>query len=251
MIQKLNIKNKAESWKMEDGSTKKRGWKPDDGSRKLEVKNHFRPRTPSIGLRSSFYLLFMSILLSSCSNNTFNTDTELIDYLKDEANNYTQYKSVNGVDFTLMYRPTDLLVNQELGATVNDSTIRQLRNKYSKYLYFNLSMSKNNQELLNAKAGNRSDFGAMVNQLAFGMDSKVHLFTDSKDTLDMADFIYPRMYGMSNSTTIMFVYPRDEEKLKDAHLNFTVEDLGLYTGEVKFKIPTETLMNEPQLNFIK
>ena len=163
-----------------------------------------------------------------------------------------------------MYRPTDLLVKQELGDKVTErgslslstplktglvevSRSEELRKKYNKYLYFNLSMSINNQELLSVAPKNRNEFGVMVNQLAFGMGEKVHLYTQSKDTLELADFIYPRMYGMSKATTIMFVYPRDKDALKDEYLNFTIEDLGLYTGEVKFKIDTEKIKNEPQL----
>jgi hypothetical protein len=81
------------------------------------------------------------------------------------------------------------------------------------------------------------------------MDQKVHLFTKEKDTLSMADFVYPRMYGMSKSTVIMIVYPRDKKYLNNEYLNFTIEDLGLYTGEIKFKIDTKAIVNEPQLRF--
>ncbi len=185
----------------------------------------------------------------SCTNNTFSNETNLLAYVKAPENGYTQSKTINGIDYTLMYRPTDLLVNQELAETITDSAVTTLREKYNKYLYFNLSMSQNNQELLNAKAGNKNEFGALVNQLAFGMNEKVHLYTKSKDTIALADFIYPRMYGMSKATTIMFVYPRDENALKEETLNFTIEDLGFYTGEVKFKIDTKQLENEPQLSF--
>jgi hypothetical protein len=110
-------------------------------------------------------------------------------------------------------------------------------------------MSKNNQELLSAIPKNQNEFGAMVNQLSFGMNEKVHLFTQTKDTIELADFIYPRMYGMGKTTTIMFVYPRETDQLKEEDLNFTIEDLGLYTGEVKFKIDTEKINNEPELQF--
>jgi len=146
-----------------------------------------------------------------------------------------------------MYRPTDILVKQELGDSINTGKLKILREKYKNYMYFNLSMSMNNQELLSVAPKNRNEFGAMVNQLAFGMSEKVHVYTPSKDTLELADFIYPRMYGMSRATTIMFVYPRDEKTLKDEYINFTIEDLGMYTGEVKFKVPTDKLNNEPQL----
>lgn len=197
------------------------------------------------------FLLMMSfILLLSCHSSVFDTEEELMSYLQDETNGYIQGKTVNGTDFSLLYRPTDVLVMQDLGGEkATKESIESLRDKYNKYMYFNLSMSKNNQELLSTAPKNRNEFGAMVNQLAFGMQKKVHLYTQSKDTLELADFIYPRMYGMSKATTIMFVYPRDNEKLKEDFLNFTIEDLGIYTGEVKFKIETDKLKNEPQLAF--
>jgi hypothetical protein len=167
----------------------------------------------------------------------------------DDKNNYIQHKTINGFDYRLMYRPTDLLVKQELGDGTNKIKAEELRNKYNQYLYFNLSMSKNNQELLSTAPKDRNEFGAMVNELAFGMDEKVHLFTASKDTIELTDFIYPRMYGMGQSTTIMFVYSRDNKDLESEFLNFTIEDIGLYTGEVKFKIPTNIIKNQPSLVF--
>jgi hypothetical protein len=148
-----------------------------------------------------------------------------------------------------MYKPTDLMVNQELGDSITANRVEMLREKYSKYLYFNLSMSKNNQELLSAVPKNRNEFGAMVNQLAFNMSDKVHLFTKSKDTIELLDFVYPRLYGMGNSTSIMFVYPKNKDLLGDDYINFTVEDLGLDTGEIKYKIPTKNIVLEPRLSF--
>jgi len=188
------------------------------------------------------------LLCFNCNSKRFTDKDDLLAYLNDDDNGYVQHKSVNGVDYTLSYRPTDMLVNQELDDNANQEQINKLRDKYSKYMYFNLSMSMNNKELLSAAPKNRNEFSAMVNQLAFGMSDKVHLYTQSKDTLELADFIYPRMYGMSKSTTIMFVYPR-EEALQEETIHFTIEDLGMYTGEVKFKIPVETITNEPTLTF--
>lgn len=199
---------------------------------------------------STTILMLLTLCLFGCHQKTFNSETALLEYVKDETNCYTQHKTINGVDYTLTYRPTDMLARQELGdASASSAQVSQFREKYNKYMYFNLSMSKNNQELLSVAPNNRNEFGAMVNQLAFGMNEKVHLYTPSKDTLEMADFIYPRMYGMSRATTIMFVYPRDKDVMNEDHLNFTVEDLGLYTGEVKFKINMEKLKNEPKLSF--
>lgn len=188
-------------------------------------------------------------IVLSCSSSTFKTEAALLDYLKDETNGYIQHKTIKGVDYTLMYRPTDMLVRQELGDIISAAQVKSIRAKYNKYLYFNLSMSKQNHELLSVAPKNRNEFGAMVNQLAFGMQYKVHMFTPSKDTLALADYVYPRMYGMSRATTIMFVYPRADKYMNAEYLNFTIEDLGLYTGEVKFKISTDKLQNAPRLKF--
>lgn len=202
----------------------------------------------SMTKRNSLVILLLTIVISSCSKN-FETQEEMTLYITDEDNGYQYKKTVNGVDYTLQYRPTDLLVKQELAEKHTSKQVEDLRKQYGKYLYFNLSMSKNDQELLNGLAGDKQRFGQMVSQLAFEMDQKVHLFTPEKDTLAMADFIYPRMYGMTDATTIMIVYPRDKKYLKEDYLNFTIEDLGLDTGEIKFKVKTSKLQNEPQLRF--
>jgi hypothetical protein len=199
-------------------------------------------------IKSSIYFL-MLIFLASCQNKTFDTIDEVTNYVNDEENEYKYSKIINGVQYQLVYRPTDALVNQELAGRKNSKLIGTLRNKYNKYMYFNLSMSLNDQELLSSVAGDREKFGQIVSDLAFGMSDKVNLYTQEKDTLTMIESVYPRMYGMTNSTSLMIVYPRDKRYLKDEYLNFTVEDLGFNTGEVKIKIKTRALLNEPQLRF--
>ena len=202
-----------------------------------------------MNLKKQITILLIGFLLSSCSNTTFESAEELWNYLNDPDNEYLHTKTVNGVDFSIVYKPTDLLVAQELSDHPTASEIDSLRMKYDQYLYFNLSMSKNNQELLSNVAGNKQQFGAMVNQLAFGMDQKVHFYTPQKDTVEIADYIYPRMYGMSGATTILLVYPKEKKVTNDEFMTLTIEDLGFYTGEVKFKLPTKLFKNEVRLQF--
>lgn len=191
----------------------------------------------------------ITLVLISCNNKTFETAEALWSYIKDTDNGYLQNKTVNGVEFSLLYKPTDLLVEQELVDYSEDSLIKRYRNKYKDFMYFTLSMAKNNRELLSNVAGNKQQFGAMVGELAFGMGQKVHLYTSQKDTITLTDYIYPRMYGMSGATTMLFVYPRNKKELEKEYLNFTIEDLGFYTGEVKFKVPTAIINEEPGIDF--
>jgi hypothetical protein len=199
-------------------------------------------------IKNRLFLFLLLTFISSCSK-SFDTQEEMNDYIKDEDNGYNYKKTVSGVDYVLQYRPTDLLVKQELGDNKNPTKVEKFRKHYSQYMYFNLSMSKNDQELLNGVAQDKAKFGQMVNELAFGMEEKLHVYTPTKDTLALADFIYPRMYGMSNSTSIMIVYPRDPKYMNQKYLNFVIDDLGLDTGDIKFKLNTKALINEPQLDF--
>ncbi len=193
-------------------------------------------------------VVFVMFVIVSCSEKRFASSEALWEYLRNPKHEYFQNKTVNGVDFSIIYKPTDLLVAQELGKENATTKVDSLRNKYEKYMYFNLSMSKNNQELLNHMARNKQQFGAMVNQLAFGMEQKVHLYTSKKDTIAMADYSYPRMYGTSGATSLLLVYPKEEKLMDSEFITLSVEDLGFYTGEVKFKIPTNIISNQPKLH---
>ncbi|GAB5400283.1 MAG: hypothetical protein Aureis2KO_18680 [Aureisphaera sp.] len=201
-------------------------------------------------MRGDILILFLAItLFASCNRTSFDHEEDLLAHIKNPENGYLQEKKVNGVDIALMYRPTDLLVNQELNGNHSEQLVDSLRKKYASYLYFNLHLSKNGKELLSAVPSDRNEFGALVNKLAFGMGESVHLYTNTKDTIAMADYIYPRMYGMSGSTSLLLVYPNNEKAKNADFLNFTIEDIGLATGEIKFKIYQETIANEPQLAF--
>ncbi|MDZ4147271.1 MAG: hypothetical protein U1C58_03215 [Flavobacteriaceae bacterium] len=192
-------------------------------------------------------LITFIFLICSCTDKKFNEKDAFLAYLVDKENGYLQKKEINGIAFTLMYKPTDLMTMQELDSSVS---FKDIRTRYDDYIYFLLSMSRNNSELLNSTVGNSDDFGRLVNKLSFEVDSYVHLFTEDRDTLMIADFIYPRLFGMSNSTSILLVYPRDKGLLaKSDFLNLTVQDIGFFTGEVRFKISTKLINNEPKLNF--
>lgn len=192
-------------------------------------------------------LTILLLSTTSCTQKTFATKKELWTYLKNPDNGYSKSKSINGVDYTVYYKPTDLLVDQELDSFSKEN-IEKLRAKYGKYLYFTLTLSKGGKELLGS-AANRQKFGEMVNQLSFGMGEKVHVYTPQKDTLNLLDYSAPRMYGMSPTTNILFVYPKEEKYLEQEYLNIAIEDFGLNTGEVKFKIETEKIKKQPGLAF--
>lgn len=204
-------------------------------------------------MENKSFKLLVSILLmlafSACGPKSFDSKEALLVYLKDTDNGYHFQKSINGIDYSLNYRPTDLMVLQSTEDGLQTDNIAELRKKYADYLYFNLSMSANGKEILSNNLGGRAEFGAMVNQFAFGMADKVHLISKKRDTLPLLDYVHPRTYGMGASTDMLLVYGKNSAALQQDYLLFTIKDLGFNTGEVSFKMDTKKIEQQPQLNF--
>lgn len=193
--------------------------------------------------------IFLTLIFFSCGSKSFDSKEELVAHLQDVENGYRFKKSINGVDFSLTYRPTDLMVSQFIENKYSQAEVDKLRRQYENYLYFNLSMSANGKDLLNQKAQNRAEYGAKVNQLSFGMAEKVVLVNQNRDTLPLLDYVYPRTYGMGASTDMLLVYENKSNTLKQNYLILSIGDLGLGTGEVSFKIDTKKIRQQPRLKF--
>ncbi len=193
--------------------------------------------------------LIILICLTSCNENIFESKEDFLNYLNDPDNGYFQNKNINGFNVSLTYRPTDLLVHQEIGTSMDYSKIEKLRAKYKDYMYFTLGLSSNGKELLNTLPGNKNEYGDLLNQLVFGMNEKIHLYTSQKDTIQMLDYILPRLYGMSKSNSLLLIFPKLENLPKEDILSLTIEDMGTNSGEIKFKIPNHKIINQPSLTF--
>ena len=199
-------------------------------------------------MAARIFYLFAAVLVFGCQSRHFDNEQELRTYLEEKDNGLSVTKSVNGVQFKLSFTPTDLMVLNELEDPKNGEQVTKLREKYAQNLYFNLSISKQKRELLSDMSHGRNGFARLVNTLSFGLDESVHLFTSQRDTLPLIDFVYPRMYGMSQSTNVMFVF-RDELINEEGDLNFVFQDIGLGTGDIRFKLPAAKILEEPTLLF--
>ncbi|NVN18060.1 hypothetical protein GUA46_06890 [Muricauda sp. HICW] len=204
-----------------------------------------------MGNRTPKILVFLTIVLIiiACDSKSFDSKDELLAYVRDVENGYHFQKSINGIKYSLIYRPTDLMVSQFINNENSTDDIKKLRKEYSRYHYFNLSMSANGKELLSQNMGSRAEYGAKVNQFSFGMADKVLLTDQKRDTLELLDYVYPRMYGMAAGTEMLLVYESQEKTLQQDYLLFTIQDLGYGTGEVTFKIDTKKIKQQPRLNF--
>lgn len=194
-------------------------------------------------------IVFGITTLVSCNTKNFDDPEKLFEYINDPKNKLTHLKTIKNVKVSVAYRPTDLIVNQFISSSITSlEEIDSLRNIFSNYLYFNISISKNNKELLSTIPQSKHEYGALVNELAFEFDNNINLISDKKDTLDVYDYIYPRLYGISEKTSMIVVF--EKRRLKHAKtVRLNVFNLGVGIGELTFEFDFDSLKNSPVLNF--
>ncbi|MEP5363803.1 MAG: hypothetical protein ABJQ37_08190 [Reichenbachiella sp.] len=195
-------------------------------------------------MSASRYLIVL-LFLVACSSPSYLTEEELGQFVLEPSNGLIKQSEANGLELQVYYKPTGLLVAQELNSAEDTSQYRILNKKYGKYAYFILDLSSNNKNAL-YESGSYDRFSENLQTLAFRMDQYANLTTSKSDTIPVGDFIYPRMYGMSSSATVMFVFNR--EKINEADwVSFNLSEFGMGSGNQQFRFDVDDLEQVPKL----
>lgn len=199
-------------------------------------------------MKKLFYFIFIGLTVAGCSPPEYLTSEELTNYIADPDNGLVQHGELNGYSIDVTYKPTDLLVQQEIDDQTDASKIKVVRNKYSKYYYFILSLSKNNKEALHQVEGGVDQYSELVQTLSFRMGGYVNLTTSAQDTISTTDFVMNRTYGLSSATNLLFVFNKEKTIDKD-WVQFNLNEFGLGIGNQRFRFKTQDLNNAPGIKF--
>lgn len=199
-----------------------------------------------LSLRTYLLLAFFVLTIMGCKRKLMYGD--YMDYIKDSENGLVQVKVINGVQMKVTYRPTELWVLQELHGrdSISKEDIKEAYERYGQQYYFILSLSYGGKEIL-SNAYDRNRFSMLVRQFAFNMDQSVVLTTEKKDTLQILDSHYARMYATTPSTDILFAFERSNKRTR--YIELRIDEFGLNTGNTSFRFAWNDLKNTPQLIF--
>lgn len=187
------------------------------------------------------------VFLAGCTGVASLPEDELGKYVLDIDNGLIKKREVGGLNIEVYYKPTGLLVAQELDGEKDSVSYQQLYEKYGKYAYFILDLSSNNKNAL-YQSGSYDRFSENLQTLAFRMDQYVNLTTSALDTIPVADFIYPRLYGMSSSATVMFVFNKEKVDSSD-WVSFNLSEFGMGSGNQVFHFDVDDLKKAPRLKY--
>ena len=195
-------------------------------------------------LAASIILLSLVSLLG-CQPRQMSFD-DLSQYIADEDNGLVKTVKIGSVSMQVVYQPTEIWVKRELASKhIKRGDIDEIRTKYDSYLYFLLSISNDGREALHQFSG--TDYSDLVQTASFHMHEYVTLSTSSGDTLEVADFVLNRTYGLNASTDILFVF--DKSRLHDpTWLQFNLKEFGIGIGHQQVRFEMSALENIPEVN---
>jgi hypothetical protein len=187
------------------------------------------------------------VLICSCSNPAYLSQEDLSQYLS-TSHKLSNAIVSNDVTIKVTYKPTDLLVAQELGMNKNptEKEIRDARNKYNSHYYFAVSFSKSGREILSASTGGVNNFSDLLQRISFRMAEVVNLTTSNRDTIPVADYVYNRSFGMGHSTDLLFVFDKSKTKNSES-IQINLDEFGLGTGKQSIRFNVSDLQSAPKI----
>ena len=195
-----------------------------------------------------FYLAVICISLFACTQEHVSLEG-LQSYIADEDNGLQKSIEIDGTQITVTYRPTDLIVDQEIGdEQVDKETLLSIQKRYSSSYYFVVSLAKEHKDIMQQVAG-KVDYSELVQTLSFHMPAYTFLTTSKMDTIAVGDFALNRSFGFSNSTDLLFVFSRNDVKPDDDWVEFNLNEFGLGAGHQRFRFSLSDIAKTPQLEF--
>jgi hypothetical protein len=194
--------------------------------------------------------LILLFLITSCSTPDHLSQKDLQSYIQDESNGLSKSVEAGAVTMKVNYRPNDFLIWQEMEDEEDLSKITEVQNRYKNYIYFIMQLSAGEKDALYGITTNQMDFNDRLQTLSFRMNQFVNLTTSEQDTIPVADAYYTRMFGLSKSNDILFVFNREKIDT-DQWISFNTKDFGFRTGRKSFRFDLESINNAPRLLELK
>lgn len=176
--------------------------------------------------------------------------SEYIQWMNNPANGMVQDSTVGNYTFSLIYRPTEMLLLKELKKQdkLTKKTYKQLKKEYTGVQYFNFRI-KPLDVLVIAGVSTALNEKSVVEQniLYFSFDMQHDLkLVEGGDTLRCKSFTYERTFDYAPYYSFLAVF-EDKQLKKPTAKTIVYQDKILGTGTVALTIPEAKLREKPRL----
>lgn len=196
-------------------------------------------------MRTSLLILLI-LTLFACNEQRVVTEQELKAYVLDPENGLRKQKEKNGVDIEVIYRPTELVLAQQLDGITDQQERRRTFENFDSLSYFVIKLSRKGQEIENAYVSDNDQFVRVINYLSSSIGANIYMVAE-KDTIRALDAVYARMFGSASATSVMAVFDKDIRYL-NGQLKFYLDDTQLGLGQNVFEFDLNDIKKAPTLN---
>ena len=178
----------------------------------------------------------------SCNGLDAVSSEELHAYVLNPKNGLMKSLSDGDIRVDLVYRPKDLVVEQE--ADGDTGRREEAERNLDSLDYFILQVSRNGNEIENEHAGNPDKFSKIIGHLSSSIAADIYLLKERKFYPESS--ILARGYGMSGATSVLLVFKTALSKQKDS---FTIifDDSFLGIGRKEFQFECDDIHDAPRL----
>ncbi len=166
-------------------------------------------------------IITLFFVLGACANKRPQGTKELLSYINDEKNGLKQVQEKGSLKTTVCYKPLDLVMENDLkrlSPAGQDSMKEQLKHA----AYFNVNVSKEQKDL--TADVHSFYFEQMLKNFNPRADKSIYLLLDKQDTVFVADYVYPRLYGSTGNTALMVVF-KDERIYQSKNIAFNWKNM--------------------------
>lgn len=171
-------------------------------------------------------------------------------YLADPAHGLTHTTEANGNTITCAYRPTELLVLQDLAGrqAATPATRDSLARAYAGKTYCVLTLAHNGGEVENQFINDPTRYQQAISYLNTGIAADAMLATTPRDSVAAVASMYVRQYGTTGHSTVLLVF--DTHQLTPQHgFHLTLRGQRLELGTIQFAFAAADLAALPALKF--
>ena len=185
-------------------------------------------------------------LLSNCSRSM--PPAEYRAWVADPTHGLIQTRQTQGVTVTCAYRPTDLLVLQEIATATSPITPASQARVYAGKTCCTLYLTRNRGEVENIFVNDPNMYGKALAYLNAGIAPTVYLATSPHDSVSALASMYLRQYGATGSSTVLLTF--DTKHLDIAHgFTITWHDTFFGLGTQRFLFSANMLAAVPTVSY--
>ncbi len=190
-------------------------------------------------------LLMLVLFDNSCAKEQVTVD-ELKSYVMDSKNGLRKSATKNGITIEAIYRPTELVLAQQLDGIINLNERQEIKERISNLTYFILKLSNNNKTLETKYISDPGSLQALNSYLSSDIKDNISLITEG-ETIPTLDIVYTPSFEASSFTNIMIVFKGDlNTEGNFVVLRLTDDFLGI--GIIEFTFNLSHIKKAPTLN---